>query len=74
VILTKDIANELRHFLTEDGSQALQKLGEIFYKQYAWDAVHTEGLLSEQAKGAAKFAEVLQKLPESLRDATSSTY
>lgn len=72
MIITKDIINELRHFITPEGAAAIQKLGEIYYEQAAWDAVHTDGVLSEQAKGRAKFASFLKSLPESLYNASSS--
>lgn len=66
MILTKQDAIDLNHFLTPAGEAAIKLLGEKLYNQYANEAIITDGIHTEYAKGAARLALLLKNLPETL--------
>lgn len=65
-------AIELNHFLTKEGKSAIELLGAKIYNYYAFQAVQSEGINTEYAKGAARLALVIKNLPEILANVRQS--
>lgn len=73
MILSKQDAVDLNHFQTPAGEVAIKLLGEKLYQQYAKEAIISDGIHTEYAKGAARLAILLKDLPEILANVRTAS-
>jgi hypothetical protein len=65
-------AIQLNHFMTKEGRAAIELLGNKLYGYYAQQAIDSEGVLTEHAKGAARLSTIIKNLPEILANVRQS--
>lgn len=72
MILSKQDALALNHFLTPAGAAGIKLLAEKLYTYYAKETIYSEGPLTEQYKGAGRLALLLMNLPETLHNVSTN--